>query len=247
MDERPSYYAVIPAKVRYDPDLKDKAKLLYAEISSLCNKSGECKATNNYFAKLYKVTPVTISRLIKQLKDKGYIRCLIKYKDNSKEVEERVIKIIDGGIIKNDKRGINKNDNRGINKNVNRGINKIVKEEYINNINNNTPYNPPIQDEVDDNDYLKKFELFWSLYPKKQKKEVVKKWFKKNNPDDELMQVILDSLEKFKQTTQWTKNDKQFIPHPSTWLNQKRWEDEIILENVNKEEKDVNSGYEVLK
>ena len=71
MGEQQSYYAVIPANVRYDDELSANAKLLYGEITCLCNKEGYCWATNGYFAKLYNVSKVTVSRWITQLKEKG--------------------------------------------------------------------------------------------------------------------------------------------------------------------------------
>ena len=53
--------------------------------------------------------------------------------------------------------------------------------------------------------------------------------WKKIKPDDELLTRILESLEKQKQTQQW--NNKQFIPHPATWLIQNRWDDIIETES----------------
>lgn len=82
--------------------------------------------------------------------------------------------------------------------------------------------------------YKEKFEEFYKNYPKKLKKAEVEKWFKKNNPNDELFKTIMTQLEKFKKSKEW--KEQQYIPYPSTWLNQKRWEDEIkTQEDIDKE------------
>ncbi len=74
MFDRPSYYAIIPAGVRYDKLLSPYARLLYGEISSLCNKKGYCWSTNEYFANLYAVTKTTISTWVSALENRGHIR-----------------------------------------------------------------------------------------------------------------------------------------------------------------------------
>lgn len=85
--ERPNYYALIPANVRYDQNLKPNAKLLYGEITALCNTSGFCWAGNEYFAKLYKVDPKTVSRWISQLELAGYISIeLLKSEGNKRKL-----------------------------------------------------------------------------------------------------------------------------------------------------------------
>ena len=101
-NEKPSYYAIIPANVRYDKRLTDKAKLLYGEITCLTNKTGECWASNQYFANLYGVSKQTISNTISLLIKYGYITSELIYKDGGKEVEKRVLKIPVYPIINND-------------------------------------------------------------------------------------------------------------------------------------------------
>lgn len=84
-----AYYAIIPANVRYDKDLVPNAKLLYGEITALCNEKGYCWATNQYFAELYNVSDRTIKNWISQLADKGYIQRSVKYREGTKEIEQR--------------------------------------------------------------------------------------------------------------------------------------------------------------
>lgn len=72
------------------------------------------------------------------------------------------------------------------------------------------------------------FNDFYSAYPRKVKKQDVKKWFEKNKPSSELFSSMMSSLEQFRGSKEWLSNNGQYIPYPSTWLNQKRWEDEDI-------------------
>ena len=74
------------------------------------------------------------------------------------------------------------------------------------------------------------FKRFWNVYPKKVKKPVAEKSWMKQNPD---IDKVLKSLSLLKNSDEWTKDDGKYIPHPSTWLNQRRWEDEVECKKVN--------------
>lgn len=78
--EKPSYFAVIPASVRYDKRLKPIERLLFGEITCLTNKDGYCFASSSYFAELYGVTRVSISSHISNLAKCGYIDVEIENK-----------------------------------------------------------------------------------------------------------------------------------------------------------------------
>ena len=94
-EPEPSYYAVIPANVRYDTRLSPLAKLLYGEITCLCQKEGFCWATNAYFAKLYQKSTRWISNVTNLLAKCGYISIELKYKKETKEIEARYISLKD--------------------------------------------------------------------------------------------------------------------------------------------------------
>ncbi len=77
----------------------------------------------------------------------------------------------------------------------------------------------------------KSFDQFWAAYPKKTAKQQALKVFQKLNPDEALLNTILNSLEQQKHSVQWTKDGGQYIPYPATWLNGRRWEDESEVQN----------------
>lgn len=120
--EKPNFYAILPADVRYDKRLKPMEKILYSEITSLTNKEGYCYAQNSYFAELYEVHKNTISTWVTHLVEVGYLRLEINYYEGTKNIKERRLYI-----------------STPINKNIDTPINENVEDnnKYINNKFNN--------------------------------------------------------------------------------------------------------------
>ena len=99
MKEKPNYYAILPAEVRYSKDLTPNAKLLYAEITALCNMNGKCTASTQYFCRLYEVSRGAVQNWLKMLDDNGYINRTVIYKQGTKEIMHRYINLKDKGSI----------------------------------------------------------------------------------------------------------------------------------------------------
>lgn len=216
MEDKPNYYSVIPAIVRYDNELKPNEKLLYGEISALTNRNGECWASNDYFAKLYDKSKDTVSDWISMLNKKGYISVELIRSENTKAIEKRIIRInpllanIDLVPVKSPI-GYRQKSLEGIGKKT---------EENNTSINNTSINIKEINKE--------RFELFWKEYPRKVNKFKTEEWFNKNSLTDEQFDLIITKLKKYKDTTDWKKDNGKYIPYPTTWLNQKRWEDDVI-------------------
>lgn len=141
--ERPNYYGILPANVRYDKNLKPMEKIMYVELTALANKNGYCNATNSYFAELYEVGKNTVSLWINNLERAGYLKIEIIYEEGTKNVKERRIFISDPITKNNDTYHekevdpITKNNDTPITKNRednNTSINntRIILKEKIN-------------------------------------------------------------------------------------------------------------------
>ena len=99
-DIRANYYAIIPAYIRYNKELKFGERLMYGEITALSNKSGYCYASNKYFADLYGVSQSTISRWISHLAELNSIDVQI-IRNEKKEIIERRLYITDTPYMQN--------------------------------------------------------------------------------------------------------------------------------------------------
>lgn len=116
-----SYWAVIPADVRYNDQLSQTAKLLYAEVSSLAQVDGFCWATDGYLAEKLGCSVATVTRSLRKLRELGYIRCELGVNTKGRErhiycgmfaMQRGIVKnddIVDD-IVKNDDTHIVKND-----------------------------------------------------------------------------------------------------------------------------------------
>ncbi|MEI0608294.1 helix-turn-helix domain-containing protein [Brachyspira pilosicoli] len=136
--DKKNYYAIIPANVRYDKRLSPLTRLIYGEITALSNEKGYCFATNAYFANLYSMSNVSISRCISELKEHNYIRVVYDIKE--KNVDKRKIYINNLENKKLESEELNKKNE------------KLENEELKNNeeISNNEEININIQEYKED-------------------------------------------------------------------------------------------------
>tara|TARA_R110002012_G_scaffold186708_1_gene353411 strand:- start:3335 stop:3973 length:639 start_codon:yes stop_codon:yes gene_type:complete len=205
--EKPNYYAIISADVRYDNRLRPNVKLMYAEITALCGMNGKCFASNKYFSDLYDKSKGTISGWISELVKYGYIKTEYTYKGGTKEIDNRYIKIMKGGIGENS----------------NTLLQKTLKSNTINNntnitYNNNKRFKKPTILEVKKYCIERKnkidAEAFIAFYESKN-------WYVGSNKMSNWKQAIIT----------WEKREKKELPQTMSKIHQH------LQKNLNVKEK----------
>lgn len=220
MKDIPSYYATIPADVRYDVTLCPNAKLLYGELTALCSKKGYCWSSNNYFAKLYNVHKNTISKWISLLEKKRYI----------KTITIKIDKGYERNIYINQKAPTPKpkdvsplnpkvdtpksKDEGGIKKKIDTPKSNAEYNSTSNNTNNKT-YNT-----------IKHFNIVWEDYPRKLGKEKAFNKFQKQIKTKEDYNNILKAVKNYSDYIVERETPDEYIKHGSTWFNSD-WRDFI--------------------
>lgn len=158
----------IPAEILLNKDLSDKEKIILSMILYLSEETKSCFASNKYIASIVNVTANRVSKIISSLKEKQYIKVQLKYKTDSKEIEQRQITPIVENINRYNSKsqeGIGTNnylDSQNQlypiydkDKDIRKSYNKIKKEDFlftdvehkeqgrviINNIKNKNNYN----------------------------------------------------------------------------------------------------------
>lgn len=255
--ERPGYWTILPAVVRYDKGLTANAKLIYAEIAALAQKDGYCHASNAYFARVFDVNGRTVQRLIQQLAERGYIRVDVERDPETNEVQgRRIYAGLNPGLPPEtppDKNVVTPHDNDPT------PHDKIVvtppdKNVVKNSIDNIPPIVPPKGDKPakakrSKREYKQepdwkpeRFNGMWAYYPaegRRNKQAAIRAW-DTLKPEDELIDRIAFALYKLKATDEWQRGVG--IPHVATFINQRRWEDADELPTPKAREEDEDEG-----
>lgn len=231
--DKPSFYAVIPADVRYDADLPPNAKLLYGEISALANASGVCSAGNQYFSNLYGLADRTVRNLIQSLEKSGYISTEIRRDADTGQVTGRSI------FLATAQRKVFATGGNFLP--VASGKNLPA---YIMSNNNISPQKPPQGGDPPpkpprrSRDYKavpdvlpERFAGFWEFYRTHvpegsnagNRQKAIRAW-DKLAPDDALATTMAKALASQVKSANWKSGIG--VPHASTWLNNHGWEDD---------------------
>ncbi len=86
---------------------------------------------------------------------------------------------------------------------------------------------------IKDTESMSGFDAFWKVYPRKAGKEAARKAWGRIKPDKALQERILAAVAQQDGSEQWNTERPRFIPHPATWLNQSRWDDELPPQSAN--------------
>ena len=213
-----------------DLKLKGNELLTYAIIYGF-SQNGEDKFTGSlqYICDWTNSTKQGILKSLKSLVEKGLLEKTDVYKNGVKFVEYHAIELTS---VKQNLTGYETKFNEG----MQQSLTPPIKQSLPNNISlNNIPNNNKdiIVNPLPLNDNVVNFEetafiQFWNAYPKKINKQGALRAFKKIKNLNTELPLILDALERFKNSKGWLKDNGQFIPHPTTFINQERWRDEII-------------------
>ena len=227
---KPGYYAVIPAKVRYDETLRPNAKLLYAEITALTSARGYCWASNERLGEFFGLAPKTVGSLIQQLAERGYLAVEMVRGENRAITGRRIWidrpRDVAPPLLKNEDTPL-KNEDTPLLKNEEESI----KSDII-----NSPVAPKGACASPSTPKWKpeRFEAFWRYYPaipdgngrgRRPAKDRAARAWDKLHADDSEIDLMAAALQRQKQSRQW--RDGVGIPYASTWLNRREWRDEV--------------------
>lgn len=224
MEEKKSYYAIIPANIRYDKDLTPNAKLLYGEITALCNERGYCWSENSYFAELYGVSNTSISKWINLLVQKGYLSSEITYIKGTKQIDKRYLRIVAYPIEEK--------------------LNTPIEENFkgnntdVNNTSNNTISKKKLQRKIEN--YETEFEEIWSIYPRKEAKAVGLKHYISARKNGTTFETIKQGLERYIEYCRLNKIEKKYIKNGGNWFKEQLWTNQYEITKGTTNE--VNSG-----
>ena len=204
MEERRFDGVWIPREIWLDNRLNALDKVILTEIHSLDNSEDHCFAGNEYLAEFCQCSTSKVTKTVSKLIELGYIK--VHSFDGR---IRRLRSCITIHTTQNSK--IYDSDEQNV-----LSINITSSEKSKN-----------TQRKREKSVFSDGFDDFWSAYPRHVKKKTAFEAWLKLKPDEELRKKIIADIIRRK-SSEWSKTDIRYIPHPSTYLNQRRWEDEVI-------------------
>lgn len=224
---RAENYITIQGWMVTDLELKGNELLLYALIYGFSQDDGYYTGGLQYVMEWLNCSKPTAITTLKTLTEKELIERIETEVNNVKVVNYRCADFTGG-----------KKTLPGVVKEFNQGGKEILpNNKYINKYINKPPISPKEKECVKDDLDTQRFESFWQMYPNKKAKANARKAWDKLKVDGTLYTEIMRGLTLHRKSRDWIKDDGQFIPHPASWLNGKRWEDEFEKEPTRKAEK----------
>jgi len=221
------HFIQVPRQLLFDDDIQPTDKLTYGAIYWFSQfKDRVCKASNGTLAEAVNISPKTVRNCLTRLEKKGYI----KRKYDSKAKQNRIAIV---PMVTVHHRGVSSDEDGGV-PNQGQGVSPDNEQR------DNSPKGISKRDNKKTMQ-KKHFEAFWDEYPRKVGKQNARRKFLKIERDK--FDTIMAALREQKDTTQWQKDDGQYVPYPTTWINQGRWEDDP--EAYNYEEDDKETGVAV--
>lgn len=202
--------------------------------------------TLNFAVKLSKHLPFSTDVIDKALQE--LLRENVLHLDGDKLYQKRMVK---DGELSQTRADAGRKGGKAKAKNANSIAMNFAKAKFIANAENEIEIENEYENDISIKSDTKKkkeyigelFLRFWSEYPRKVAKAKALKTWESLKPTDELFGKIMQALRTQKQSEQWNKDKGQFIPHPTTWLNQRRWEDETEVICNADSRRDYNDDY----
>jgi DNA-binding transcriptional ArsR family regulator len=192
-------------------------KLVLVKLADNASDQGECWPSYQHIADQCEIDRSTVRKHIKHLEGQGLLR--VENREGPKGNSTNLYFLTLSGVGRNstpvgpESTGVGPQPTGG------------VGPESTRTSHSSEPVNEP--KDMAKRDPLEGFDRFYKLYPRKQKRRAAESAWKTLAPDADLQQQILAALAKQATSIDWLKSGGQFIPHPASWLNGKRWEDEL--------------------
>jgi pyocin large subunit-like protein len=166
--------------------------------------TGQCNPSHKFLAEECRMGLSTLKNHIKGLEEAGFLRIVHISREGVSLPNQYIL----GGVGQNLADGGSDLDRQV-------GQNLATKQEV----------KPVIKPNKSSDPF---FVEFWKAYPRKTNKDFAEKVFAKLKVDDAMLTKMIQAIY-VQNKSVWKDKEQQYIPHPSTWLNGKRWDDEVVV------------------